>query len=106
MMNQDFRAWTFHEDGATVVGLAGEVDMGNAADLRAALDRAAESAPVTLVLDLSELEFMDSTAVGVMVRTGNSLRAAGAAICIRRPRPHIRKVLDIMGLGEFFALEG
>ncbi|HUQ40217.1 MAG TPA: STAS domain-containing protein [Acidimicrobiales bacterium] len=100
-----FSARTFTEDGTTVVALAGEVDLATAPVLDAALTDAVDAAPSTLVIDLADLDFMDSTAAGVMVRAGNRLVESGGMIAVRRPRPHIRRAIDIMGLNLVFGLE-
>src|SRR5579863_3358983 len=50
-------------DGAIVVTLAGELDLYNAEDVRAALLECCADEPAVLVLDLAEVTFIDSTAL-------------------------------------------
>src|SRR5690242_17184328 len=49
---------------AIVVRLAGELDLYNAEDVRGALAGAAAAAPRLIVVDLTQVEFVDSTALG------------------------------------------
>src|SRR5207302_8587046 len=60
-------------DGATVVSLAGELDLYNAEDVRAALLECCAEEPVVLVLDLAEVTFIDSTALGVLIEARSRL---------------------------------
>src|SRR5690242_3929731 len=72
-------------DGAVIVSLAGELDLYNAEEVRRALlDTLADGAEL-LVIDLSEVTFIDSTALGVLIearsrmadRSGFRLAAPG-----------------------------
>ncbi len=51
-------------DGAVVIRLAGEIDLYNVEDVRTALTEAIESEPRRVVIDLTAVEFVDSTALG------------------------------------------
>ena len=57
-------------DGAVVVSLAGELDLYNAEEIRAALAEAIASAPRCVVVDMAEVDFVDSTALGVLRQAG------------------------------------
>jgi anti-sigma B factor antagonist len=59
-------------DGVVVVSAAGEVDLGNAEQLAAAL-RAAAAGPDAVVLDLLEVPFMDSSGLKVLLVAGQEL---------------------------------
>ena len=58
---------------ATVVHLAGELDLYNAPDVRAALLEAAAEEPERLVVDLAEVVFVDSTVLGVLIEARTKL---------------------------------
>src|SRR5215475_4520582 len=51
-------------DGAVVVSLGGELDLYNAEEVRSALLEACSGEPELLVVDLGEVRFIDSTALG------------------------------------------
>jgi stage II sporulation protein AA (anti-sigma F factor antagonist) len=58
-----------------------------------------------VVLDLTALEFLDSTGLGVLIRANRDLREAGGALRVRSPQPQVRRVLDITGAGEWLSVE-
>ncbi len=79
-----------------VVAAAGEVDIASAGELRAALHFAAESGAAEIWLDLSGLEFMDSTGITSIVDARRQLDGRPfALIC---PAGPVRRVLDISGI--------
>lgn len=82
---------------AVVVRLAGELDLANADELRKALVNAAAREPERLVVDLSEVEFMDSTALGVLVEARARL-ADARALLLAGPGIETRRALEVSGL--------
>jgi anti-sigma B factor antagonist len=89
-------------DGAVVIQLAGELDLHNAGDVRRALlESTADDR--RMVVDLSEVEFIDSTALGVLVearaRLGDDRRFMLAA-----PGAETRRALEVSGLDRLFSV--
>jgi anti-anti-sigma factor len=83
-------------DGASVMRLAGELDLYNAADLRAALDQAIAPGPRCIVIDLALVEFVDSTALGVLIEARSRLGQDGLRLAA--PQLETRRTLQISGL--------
>jgi len=79
-----------------VLAAEGEVDLASADRLRAALDAAVQSGCSELWLDLSGLEFMDSTGITAIISARTSLDGRRFAL-ICPPGP-IRRVLEIAGI--------
>jgi anti-sigma B factor antagonist len=79
-----------------VLAAEGEVDLASADQLRAALDAAAQSGCAEIWLDLSELEFMDSTGITAIVKARESFDGRRFAL-ICPPGPILR-VLEIAGI--------
>jgi len=84
-------------DGAVVVRLQGELDLYNAHEVRQALADAAEEAPERLIVDLAAVEFVDSTALGVLVE-GRARLANRRAFLIAAPAAETRRALEVSGL--------
>ena len=81
------------------IGLCGELDESAAGQTRAALDKLIEDFSSTkLVLDMSDLNFMDSTGVGVLLGRYKKLKAKGASLLIASPSPTVDKILTLSGI--------
>ena len=88
-------------DGATVVALAGELDLYNAEDVRAALLEVCAEEPAVLVLDLAEVTFIDSTALGVLIEARSRL-ADRDGFRLAAPGLETRRALEVSGLDRHF----
>jgi anti-anti-sigma factor len=90
-------------DGAVVVHLVGELDLYNAPALRAALLEVAAEQPERLVIDLQEVDFVDSTALGVLIETRTKLENKKAFL-LAAPRRDTHRALTISGLDRHLSL--
>ena len=90
-------------DGSTVVSLAGELDLYNAAAVREALLECCAEGPERLIVDLTNVNFIDSTALGVLIeaRTRMSNRRG---FLLAAPGLETRRALEISGLDRHFAV--
>ena len=88
-------------DGGSIVRLAGELDLYNAPAVRDALAEAAVQKPKRLVVDLSEVEFIDSTALGVLIEARAKL-TDGNGFLLAGPGLETRRALEISGLDRHF----
>lgn len=77
--------------------LAGEIDLSNAHALSQWLMPATEDGG-DLTLDLSELRFIDSSGIRVLVQAFQTLETKGARLILRSPLPPVREVFDLMDL--------
>jgi anti-sigma B factor antagonist len=91
------------QDGSVVVSLAGELDLYNAPQLRTALLAECAAAPQLLVVDLSEVDFIDSTALGVLIEARRRLGRTDA-FRLAAPGLETRRALRISGLDRHFAV--
>lgn len=83
-------------DGCPLVRLKGELDMTTSPRLEEAVESIIVSGPKRLVIDASELEFADSSAIALLVRWANRIHA----VEIRQPPELLRSVIARMGLSE------
>lgn len=88
---------------AVLVRLAGELDLYNAQRVRDALLEAAERAPERLIVDLSDVLFMDSTVLGVLIESRSKL-ANRRGFLLVAPGVETRRALEISGLDKHFAV--
>jgi anti-sigma B factor antagonist len=91
------------DEGTVIVELAGELDLYNAEELRSALHGAAAPEPARLVIDLSGVEFIDSTALGVLVEARRRLANRRAFLLAGAGRD-VRRTLEVSGLDRHFGV--
>lgn len=88
------------EQGGTVVLVSGEVDLHTAGDLGAALTEVAESEARRLIVDLSGVDFMDSTGLSVIIQAVADMEAKGGSVAVVTTTPKITKVFTLTGLDQ------
>jgi anti-sigma B factor antagonist len=101
----DFRISVRDDAGATTVIVEGEVDVATAPALRDELYRLIEQGTSEVVVDLSGMDFIDSTGLGVFVGALKRARESGGGIELRGLQPSARKVFDITGLSSAFTID-
>jgi anti-sigma B factor antagonist len=89
------------ESGATVVSLAGEIDVSSVDSVRSELERVLERMPERLVFDLGGLRFMDSSGLALMLANAQRVRS----VSLRNPTAIIRRLVESTGLAETLGLE-
>ena len=101
-MPQTFATRWTREGSEAIVTIAGEVDLGTAPRVREAVKDARDSpGPVpltTLVLDLSEVDHLDSLGLAVLVETAAECHSAEQALALVCPTPSVRRPLEMTGL--------
>jgi anti-sigma B factor antagonist len=102
-LREDPIAGIARDDGTVVVRLAGELDLYNAQTVREALLECCDESPERLIVDLSAVKFIDSTALGVLIeaRTRMSNRRA---FMLASPGLETRRALEISGLDRHFSV--
>ena len=88
---------------ACVVRLGGELDLYNAPQVRDALIEACADSPGRVVVDLSDVEFVDSTALGVLIEARTRLDNRRAFL-LAGPGLETRRALEISGLDRHLAV--
>lgn len=87
-----------------VITLGGELDLSNAPALDRALARLREFPSSSLVLDMAGVEFLDVAAARVIATAAHAWPGPRPVV-IRDPRPIVRRLLQVSGLGADLRLE-
>lgn len=82
----------------TVLWVRGEHDMATKVSLATGIARAAQLEDVPLLIDLSEVTFMDASTIGAIVGSRNGLRSHGQSLEVRAPSAPARRLLELCGL--------
>ncbi len=90
-------------EGVKVIHVGGEVDVYTAPQLKEALAEAIEGRD-RFVLDLSEVHFIDSTGLGVLVASQQQARADSRDFHLVLDDPYLLKIFRITGFDGVFSI--
>lgn len=99
-MQSDFRVDVRTEGRTAIVSVSGELDLASSPELEQQLARVWESDPEQLVLDLRELEFMDSTGLSIIVGAHQHLAERGRSLSLVKGSAQVQRLLDLTGVAE------
>ena len=88
------------------VKLSGEVDLYSANELKEELNIAIEEHKEDLKIDLQNLDYIDSTGLGILIGVLKRLQQAQKDIYIVNSKQNVRKIFTITGLDKIFKVEG
>jgi anti-sigma B factor antagonist len=95
-----FEARVVERGPRSVVELAGELDMATAPQLDACVRSLAEDGAESVTLDLSQLEFCDSSGVGVFVQWSKPSSDGSPTLLLKGAQGTVRRVFEVAGLGH------
>ncbi len=87
--------------GVPFIRVVGELDLSNADQLDAAIERATAERPEGIVIDLSGVTFMDSTGLHALFKA----RKRADTITLRAPSREARRVIELSGLDSVARIE-
>jgi len=90
-----------HGDRYLCAEISGDIDHHSALNIRIRLDNEINrTMPSLLIMDFSEVEFMDSSGIGLILGRQKLMEAAGGGIAVKNPSPQVRKILMLAGLSR------
>jgi anti-sigma B factor antagonist len=99
MAAEDFSTEVNATDEATVIHVRGEIDMATAGRLRDVIEP--HMGPnQKIILDLSEVEFMDSSSLKVLVQARGRLTENGGSLILRNPSSAAHRLLTVAGAND------
>lgn len=87
------------EDAGRVL-VEGEVDVSNADELRDAVDAAIALDAPEVTVDLSQVPYIDSTGIGVLVGAAHRAADAGKKLVVASPQKNVARVLGLLGVAD------
>jgi anti-sigma B factor antagonist len=94
-------------DGTIVLDVRGTLDAATVDALREALLSTLHGErPVTMIVDLTYVTFMDSMGIGALVTGHNAARETGTRFVLRNPSEFVHRQLRVTGLADMFGLGG
>jgi anti-sigma B factor antagonist len=87
-----------------VLHVMGELDMGTGPQLRQEIVRHVTAGNFHIVIDLQNIDFIDSTGLGILIGGLKRARSHGGDLRCAGLSDHLKEVFDLTGLGNVFAL--
>jgi anti-sigma B factor antagonist len=87
-----------------ILAVHGEADLHSAPELKERLRAAVDGDASTIVVDLTETDFVDSTSLGVLLGATKRLRERNGEIRLVVPGPELRRIFEITLLDRVFQL--
>ncbi len=95
------------EEDIITAYLSGEIDHHNAKMIRIEIDLAIErGSPTKLILDFSEVTFMDSSGIGLVMGRYRLMAPLGGKVIIANTSGYIRKIMKLAGIEKIATLQG
>lgn len=89
--------------GAPGLAVRGEIDINSVAILEDALERAILASTGAFVIDLTDVEFLDSSGLAVLLRARGLLGREDRALALILPPGPAKRAFDVSGFGDMFA---
>lgn len=91
---------------AAVVRPSGDLDLATADAFRVLLDDALHDEPQVLVVDLTAVDFLDSSGIAVIAGAMKAQRKRQGLLVLLHPRPIVKRAVDLVGLSLLFDTTG
>ncbi len=97
---QPFSVTVEIEAERSTVFLRGELDLSGVERAREAIEQAEAGGKGLLVLDLSDLEFIDSTGLEVLLRAARRAHDSGGRLIVQKPSRYVRRLLEMTAIDQ------
>lgn len=104
-MQSHFRVEAQNQGQSYILAVSGELDLAAASSLEEELGQALESGAQVIVIDLKNLDFIDSTGLSVLVRAHQRAEESGLRLGLVNPGAQVERLLSLTGLAQRLTLE-
>ncbi len=84
--------------------IAGELDLETSTNFKDILNDSLDEKMANIVLDCTELSFIDSTGLGILINTYKKIKEHNYIINVKNPKQNVNKLLNITGLNKLFEI--
>ena len=100
----DLKLGHYNKDGIEVIDVAGTIDIYTAPRLRELLIDLVSTNNCQLIVNMDQVEFLDSTGLGVLVGGLKRVRAHDGSLDLACTRERILKIFRVTGLAKVFGI--
>ncbi|HBU11879.1 MAG TPA: anti-anti sigma factor [Clostridiales bacterium] len=83
----------------------GDIDVNTVRQLKKELEEHIERSPMRIVIDCSDLNYIDSTGLGTLVSALKKVQVYGGTIKVEALKPYLIKIFEVTGLADLFEIE-
>jgi anti-sigma B factor antagonist len=105
-MPEEMKVSSESADGAVVLSPQGDVDLARSPALRQALRQAQTAKPSRLIVDLSGVDYMDSSGVATLVEALQIARRGSTKMVLCGLKDRVRSIFEIARLDTVFSIAG
>jgi anti-anti-sigma factor len=91
-------------DGKTVIQLQGRFDFNAHREFREAVDQAVKDAVSQIQVDLGGVDYLDSSALGMLLMLRDKAKGAGKEVSLANARGSVKQVIEIANFGKLFTI--
>lgn len=91
-------------DGKTAIVLQGRFDFNVHREFRDVVDQAIKSVPASIVVDLGAVDYLDSSALGMLLMLRDKAKSTGKEVILANAHGSVKQVIDIANFGKLFML--
>jgi anti-anti-sigma factor len=96
---------SFSDGQDVVLELRGELDISTVPELERQLVEVERENPRRIIIDLSQLGFMDSTGLALIIRAADAAERHGRQLRLRRGSRQVRRLFEVAGITDHFTFE-
>lgn len=93
-----------NREGKTAIVLQGRFDFNAHREFREAVDQAVQQAQREILVDLAGVDYLDSSALGMLLMLRDKARNASKEVLLGSARGAVKQVIDIANFGKLFTL--
>lgn len=93
------------QNNEKIAAISGRVDTVTSSDLEAAVSQIWNQPATTLVFDCSQMEYISSSGLRVVLKAHKQVAAAGGKFIIRNLNAEVRSVMDLTGFTRILTIE-
>jgi anti-sigma B factor antagonist len=94
----DFSVEIDNKNSLPIIRVKGEIDVYTCTKLNTSLQEVIQTGAKTIVLNLENIQYIDSTGLGTIAHAAREVQHAEGKILVVCPKPQVRKIFEISGL--------
>lgn len=99
-VQNQFQVDVRRQASATIVAVRGELDLASGPELETQLEKISGPETQLVIVDLRQLDFMDSTGLSILVRAHQRLSDEGCEIALVKGSQQVQRLLDLTGVAD------